>query len=1850
VPGGLSPDLSVDYSSGGTDGGVANTNNQASWVGEGFELASSFIERKYSNCYDDRAGASNKSSLALDLCWYSNPSRTDNQPWDNAFLSMAGHGGQLVRVGNTASWRLEKDDGTRVAKIGDATANNEYWRVTTPDGTQYFYGKSLVDNSAAPKTNSVWSVPVAANNSGEPGYKSTFASSFKPRPWRWNLDYVVSPTGRTIVYAYVKESNKYKQNLATSTSYDRGGYLSTVSYGESQGAETTDSAPAKVTFTVEERCDTAVSSACKTSEPSATTAAAWPDVPLDAYCQAYCPSAKTAPTFFTRKRLKQIDTYTRNSVGTGWDATDTWVLGGSFPSTNNSAATPSLWLSAITRTAQAGTPITLPAVSLTPIMLESRITGGSGTPLRKPRLAAITTETGELTLVEYSLPACTASTVPSSTALGSNTTRCMPVYYGEGTATPTLQWFNKYVVTSVTQRDPVAVADANLTGLGLDISADEVTTYTYAGGSAWHFDDTLLASKKYATWNDWRGYGKITTVTGGGSVKGVTEDTYFRGMNLDKLDASGAVKSATVTDSSGTTLTDDDWLAGMVRETRTLRAVGGAVDSGYITDRRVAVVTSDGWRTSRQVAVSRTTYRETLGSGATRTGVSSALAWDAYGQPTLEEDQGDTAVSGDETCTRTSYAAPSSSDTGVVDLVAESSTMPSLCSVTLSYGSVIDASRHFYGSTTLGAISNAGLETRVDSLIGSGANRNWTTTRQTTYDGWGRAATKTDAMGNTGSVQYSHTTGGRLASTVDTSPDPDGTGPLTAHLVTTTLDPRRGAATKIVAAGGQTTEYSVDALGRPLAVWNPGRSKATQSASVTYSYTISQSVPSSVTTKTLLPNGTNYSTSIALLDSRLRTRQVQNTGAVSGRLITDTRYDSRGNAVLVDSYYNSSAPGAALVQPTTRASIPNSYRWSYDYAGRATKSAFYSGEVFQWQTTAIYEADRTKVSPPAGGTPSTVIYDLQRRLTRLIKHLGTTTDAPGATTSYAYDTAGNLSVMTDAKGNQWRYTYDLDGNRITVRDPDRGASSYAYDPNDHMVSSTDGRGVTLKYFYDNLGRPTKTTKVDGTTALTTSAYDTVKKGLLASSSRSVSGGTITSKVDSYDSAGRPTGSSLVVPQIAGVVPAELAGTYTSTITYNPDGSINTQTVPKLGDVPGETLTRSYTSNGLPATLTGTLGTSTATYVTDTQYLQWGTVSAMILGTADGKAVMTSYARDPATLRLTGMQLNREVSPGVTDEQTSITYDPSGNITQVKATLAGGQTDNQCFSYDHLGQLTQAWTPNAPGCDADSRSQSNLSGPAPYWSSWTLNEIGETTSRTDRTPTASSTTSYSRAADGANSVTPHFITGASTTGSTVRSGTYSADAAGNTLTRTGADGELQDLVWDDLNQLTEIREGGSTIARMVYDANGNRVVRQSGNDTTLFIGDAELTLTQSSSRPPLQSAGPSTLAAARYYTNAGMTIAVRTGAGNNTVVTLVPDWQGTTHHQVNNATGELTTIWQDPYGKGRGIAPAVWAGDLGFVGGTRDAVGLTLVGARYYDPALGQFISADPLIDLTDPVQWNAYGYAGNSPITKSDPTGLMDNGGGGGPYSPPIAPWPPPPNPPPGDGDNGGKGGGKGGGRGGGKGDGRHKSRCDKACEKEKAEKRARAKARAKAKRTWRRDYREIYKAVVPASGIPVPVDKAGNWIPDIGWGFFNPFGGDLINHPELKPSQFGVCISGSVGIVGQGNQQICLGKSADGFIYVSRTTGAGVLSGAGAEVTVGVQVGNQGLSDMRGTSLDGGVSLGETVVVTEQLSCADSGEPLCSHFSVTYGGGIGVNIGPALPGSINLGRSRTDIPFAWKF
>ncbi|AKG53329.1 hypothetical protein DGWBC_0653 [Dehalogenimonas sp. WBC-2] len=74
-------------------------------------------------------------------------------------------------------------------------------------------------------------------------------------------------------------------------------------------------------------------------------------------------------------------------------------------------------------------------------------------------------------------------------------------------------------------------------------------------------------------------------------------------------------------------------------------------------------------------------------------------------------------------------------------------------------------------------------------------------------------------------------------------------------------------------------------------------------------------------------------------------------------------------------------------------------------------------------------------------------------------------------------------------------------------------------------------------------------------------------------------------------------------------------------------------------------------------------------------------------------------------------------------------------------------------------------------------------------------------------------------------------------------------------------------------------------------------------------------------------------------------------------------------------------------------------DEKFTGQKLDSTGLYYYNARYYDPIIGRFISADTLVqNFTNPQTLNRYSYTSNNPLKYVDPTGrywISDDGGGG---------------------------------------------------------------------------------------------------------------------------------------------------------------------------------------------------------------------------------------------------------------
>jgi RHS repeat-associated protein len=95
-----------------------------------------------------------------------------------------------------------------------------------------------------------------------------------------------------------------------------------------------------------------------------------------------------------------------------------------------------------------------------------------------------------------------------------------------------------------------------------------------------------------------------------------------------------------------------------------------------------------------------------------------------------------------------------------------------------------------------------------------------------------------------------------------------------------------------------------------------------------------------------------------------------------------------------------------------------------------------------------------------------------------------------------------------------------------------------------------------------------------------------------------------------------------------------------------------------------------------------------------------------------------------------------------------------------------------------------------------------------------------------------------------------------------------------------------------------------------------------------------------------------------------------------------DPHGTASLAIDTTTQAVSRQQYKPYGENRAAANTTQWPDLtyGYLDASKDiSTGYTDLGAREYDPGLGRFISADPLLQTTDPAQLGGYTYAGDNP-------------------------------------------------------------------------------------------------------------------------------------------------------------------------------------------------------------------------------------------------------------------------------
>jgi RHS repeat-associated protein len=611
--------------------------------------------------------------------------------------------------------------------------------------------------------------------------------------------------------------------------------------------------------------------------------------------------------------------------------------------------------------------------------------------------------------------------------------------------------------------------------------------------------------------------------------------------------------------------------------------------------------------------------------------------------------------------------------------------------------------------------------------------------------------------------------------------------------------------------------------------------------------------------------------------------------------------------------------------------------------------------TYQWQRCSGPDGERCINIPEAAGATYTLgASDPADSTLRVIVTATNVYDVSASSTStprlipasarvseYTYDANGNLASSTDSEGRATIYTYGPENEQTKVTNPNGTATETAYDADGRIVSQTDANKQSTKYARNVLGQVTEVTDPLG--RKTKMEYDPA--GNLASLTDAAGRTTYT-----YDSANRLTETSYSdgkTPAVKYEYDADgnrvkmTDGTGTNTDTYDELDRLSSAT-----DGHGATTSYEYNLDDEPTKITY----------------------------PNGKAVERSYDNDDRLASVTDWLGNT----------TSFTYDPDSNLTSTIFPEATHETDE--YRYDSAGEPTDTSFDNASGTLASLQYERNSEGQVDLATSSGL--AGEETTQyaydQDSRLTKAGSTAYEYDADGNptkdGASTNAYDAADQLETSSTASYAYNEVGERNTTTTPTA-GPATTYGYDqagDLTSVTRPKESEIPAIEDSYGYNGEGL----RTSETVSGSTAYLTWDLAEPLPLLLSDGADSF----IYGPGGIPVE-QINNTTGTATYLHHDQAGSTR-LLTGSTGKTEGSYSySPYGTpehtGTATTPLGYDGEY-----TSSDTGLIYLRAREYDPATGQFLTRDPLAAISGA----PYSYAGDNPLNRSDPTGLLPFG------------------------------------------------------------------------------------------------------------------------------------------------------------------------------------------------------------------------------------------------------------------
>ena len=609
------------------------------------------------------------------------------------------------------------------------------------------------------------------------------------------------------------------------------------------------------------------------------------------------------------------------------------------------------------------------------------------------------------------------------------------------------------------------------------------------------------------------------------------------------------------------------------------------------------------------------------------------------------------------------------------------------------------------------------------------------------------------------------------------------------------------------------------------------------------------------------------------------------------------------------------------------------------------------------------------------------IYNCLGQLIESIDGVGSSEEV---TTEYDYDSFGNQDWVRVNGDDRTIVTteFDLAGNPTKIVDPSAGEVNFIYDALGQILTQTDARGVQTTFEYDLIGRLIKRTddSLGLNPIVNTWTYDTIKIGFLAQ--RNSPG-----FAEDYNYNGLTQLTSITND----VNLPTLVKNYKTLFTYDDYGRSKTQSFESSGQ---NTLTtyNVYNNFGYNSELRETnAGGQLLEKIAGTN--NFGSVTESELGGINTQHTYDQYGQLTSISSQNGLLQDH-------------VYNWWSNGTLHERGRNNGTIASEIFSYDSLNRLTSAQTAHT----YDTRTLT-----------FNYDALGNFTQKRD----------FSGGQDVNNYVysaaNPYQLSGVTINGI---SHTYTHDEAGNIVTADASDSNNDRTVaFNALGKPVDIRKGNLTNGvisnptaqdQFQYGPDGYRFYKKTINKKIgiVLVGDITVIWPRPTMDQTLYLFGgaveivfPSegtTTAIEKIYLGGAMHIREETVTSSSSRFEyLHADHLGSVD-VITAENGVVITQNQfDPFGARRnsdwtgvGGAPSIDFQNLHTNQGyTRheqlDSTGLIHMNGRVYDPDIGRFMSADPIVQApTYSQSYNRYAYVFNNPLSFTDPSGYEadDNG------------------------------------------------------------------------------------------------------------------------------------------------------------------------------------------------------------------------------------------------------------------